>query len=58
MPHKFSTDENLKDEPGDYRFKAIWSYKIIYETTDDTVVILDVFHTSREPKNITNLKKE
>jgi plasmid stabilization system protein ParE len=58
MPHKYRKDDNLKDEQGDYRFKAIWSYKIIYETTEDSVVILDVFHTSREPQNIKDLKKE
>jgi plasmid stabilization system protein ParE len=58
MPHKYRTDDNLEDEPGDYRFKAIWSYKIIYETTEDAVVILDVFHTSRDPQDIKDLKKE
>jgi plasmid stabilization system protein ParE len=51
MPHKYSEDPFLKDESGDIRFKAIWSYKIVYEITSETVIILDVFHTSRDPGN-------
>jgi len=51
MPHKYAEDPFLKDEPGDIRFKAIWSYKIVYEITSETVIILDVFHTSRDPGN-------
>ena len=42
---------------GDIRFKAIWSYKIVYEITSDTVIILDVFHTSRDPGNLKQIKK-
>ena len=43
MPHKYVEDPFLKDEPGDIRFKAIWSYKIVYEITSDTVIILGNF---------------
>jgi plasmid stabilization system protein ParE len=52
FPEKFVEDPYLKDEPGNYRFKVIWSYKIIYEITPDSIQILDVFHTSRDPGNI------
>jgi len=57
MPHKYVEDPFLKDESGDIRFKAIWSYKIVYEITSDTVIILDVFHTSRDPGNQKKIKK-
>lgn len=52
FPEKFVEDPYLKDEPGNYRFKVIWSYKIIYEINYDAIQILDVFHTSRDPENI------
>lgn len=58
MPKKFSKEEYLRDEGGDIRFKSVWSYKIVYETIGDHVVILDVFHTSRDPDNLTKLKRK
>jgi len=56
FPEKFVEDPYLKDEPENYRFKVIWSYKIIYEVTPDTITVLDVFHTSRNPSNINTNK--
>jgi len=50
MPHKFSKDPFLQDEPGEHRYKVIWSYKVVYEITGKEVIILDVFHTSRDPQ--------
>src|SRR5690554_910111 len=35
-----------------YRFLVVWSYKIIYRTTSDKVIISRVFHTSRNPKSL------
>lgn len=58
MPSKFSKEEYLRDEGGDIRFKSIWSYKLVYEITEEYVVILDVFHTSRDPINLTKLKRK
>jgi plasmid stabilization system protein ParE len=58
MPSKFAKEEYLKEEGGDIRFKSIWSYKIVYETMEEHVVILDVFHTSRDPINLTNVKRK
>lgn len=58
MPHKFSKDPFLEGEPGDNRFKAVWSYKIVYEVTEKDVIILDVFHTSRDPQNLLEIKRE
>lgn len=58
MPLKFSKEEYLREEGGDIRFKTIWSYKIVYEITEEYVVILDDFHKSRDPINLTKLKKK
>ena len=52
FPEKFEREHHLEDEPGNYRYKVIWSYKIIYEITKEAIYILDVFHTSRDPSNI------
>lgn len=56
MPHKYVADPFLNDEPGDNRFKVIWSYKIVYEVTKLEVIILDVFHTSRDPQRLKQIK--
>lgn len=58
MPHKYATDPFLKDEPGDNRFKVIWSYKLVYEVTKEAILILDVFHTSRDPQNLKRVKRK
>jgi plasmid stabilization system protein ParE len=52
FPEKFAEEPNLKKEAGNFRFKVIWSYKIIYEVSDETILILDIFHTSRDSSNI------
>lgn len=57
FPEKFEEEQNLKNEPGNYRYKVIWSYKIIYEITNKAILILDVFHTSRDPSNIKTKKQ-
>ncbi|SMG11683.1 Plasmid stabilization system protein ParE [Marivirga sericea] len=56
FPEKFEEEPNLKDELGNYRYKVIWSYKIIYEITSKAILILDIFHTSRDPSNIKKRK--
>jgi len=56
MPHKFAKDPFMEGEPGDNRFKTIWSYKIVYEVTENEVIILDIFHTSRDPRNLKEIK--
>ena len=56
FPEKFVEDPYLKDEPGNYRFKVFWSYKIVYEITPEAIQILDIFHTTRDPGNISTHK--
>jgi plasmid stabilization system protein ParE len=58
MPHKYIKDPFLENEPGDNRFKAIWDYKIVYEVTKKDVIILDIFHTSRDPNVLIKIKSK
>jgi plasmid stabilization system protein ParE len=52
MPHKYTMDPFLENSHRDIRFKAIWSYKLVYEITEENIIILDVIHTSRNPENM------
>jgi len=52
FPEKFSIEESLVDVPGNYRSVSKWSYKIIYEVTNECIIIADVFHTSQHPSKI------
>lgn len=52
FPEKYSEEENLISEPGNFRSVSKWSYKIIYEITNDCLIIVDIFQTSQHPKTI------
>jgi plasmid stabilization system protein ParE len=52
FPEKYSREEFLKEEPGNYRFISKWSYKIIYEITNEAIIIADIFHTKQHPSQI------
>lgn len=52
FPEKFSSEEYLANEPENYRSVSKWSYKIIYEVTQECIIIVDVFHTSQFPSKI------
>ncbi len=52
LPEKFEKEPILKNEDGNFRYKLVWNYKIIYEIAQDSIYILDVFHTSRDPSNL------
>ncbi|EKB48915.1 type II toxin-antitoxin system RelE/ParE family toxin [Cecembia lonarensis] len=52
FPEKFEKEHYLLNAEGDFRYKVVWSYKIIYEVASEAVYVLDVFHTSRDPSNI------
>ncbi|MEM9326740.1 MAG: type II toxin-antitoxin system RelE/ParE family toxin [Bacteroidota bacterium] len=49
MPNKFQVDELYPGNPGNIRRFFKWSYRVVYEVTDNTIIILNVFHTSQEP---------
>tara|TARA_R110000868_G_C10752364_1_gene753274 strand:+ start:576 stop:869 length:294 start_codon:yes stop_codon:yes gene_type:complete len=36
-----------------FRHKSIWSYKIIYERKQDTVLIIDIFNGKQSPERLT-----
>ncbi|MBV6646851.1 MAG: type II toxin-antitoxin system RelE/ParE family toxin [Cyclobacteriaceae bacterium] len=42
----------LEHKKTEYRFIVVWSYKIIYRVTSDSVTISRVFHTSRNPNKL------
>lgn len=52
FPEKYSAEELLVHEPENYRSISKWSYKIIYEVTEECIIIVDIFHTSRHPSKI------
>lgn len=52
FPQKFEKEPCLRNELGNYRYKVIWSYKIIYEVSAEAIYIIDIFHTSRDPSDI------
>ncbi|MFN3554950.1 MAG: type II toxin-antitoxin system RelE/ParE family toxin [Bacteroidales bacterium] len=58
FPEKYPKEACLKDEPEDYRFATKWSYKIIFEITNESIIIAAIFHTSQHPAKIKRIKKE
>jgi len=58
FPEKYSKEEFLADEHENYRSVSKWSYKIIYEVTDEYLIIADIFHTSQHPLKIKRVKNK
>lgn len=58
FPEKYSKEEFLADEPENYRSVSKWSYKIIYEVTDEYLIIADIFQTSQHPSKILKSKEK
>ncbi len=58
FPEKFSREECLVNELENYRSVSKWSYKIIYEVTDQCIIIADVFPTSQHSSSILNKLRE
>lgn len=59
FPEKFSVEEFLANEPENFRSVTKWSYKIIYEITEEYIIIVDIFHTSQHPSKIKqDIKKQ
>lgn len=46
FPEKFEREPILRSEAGNFRYKVIWSYKVIYEVTEDAIYILDISYES------------
>lgn len=48
-PSLFQLDEYYPQNSGNIRRFFKWSYRIVYQVTDDKVIILNVYHTSSQP---------
>jgi plasmid stabilization system protein ParE len=49
FPERFELDEYYPDNPGNIRRFFKWSFRIVYQVSDDSVDILNVLHTSQQP---------
>ena len=58
FPEKYSREEYLIEEPENYRSVSKWSYKIIYEVTEEYLILADVFHTRQHPSKIRRVKSK
>jgi toxin ParE1/3/4 len=52
FPGKYAEELYLKNKDSSVRFAVIYNYKIIYQITKQEIIILDIFHTSRNPEDI------
>ena len=52
FPEKYSREEFLEEVPGNYRSVSKWNYKVIYEVTEDSIIIVDIFQTRQHPSQI------
>ena len=52
FPQKSPIERYLNEEPNEYRSVTKWNYKIIYEVTRESIIIVDVFQTSQHPSNM------
>ncbi len=50
-PEMFPVDDLKENNDGNYRVFYIYSYRIVYKITPDSILILRVRHTSREPES-------
>lgn len=50
FPYKFPIEPIINIEK--VRFAAIWSFKIIYSVEKESIVILRVFNTKQNPKQL------
>ena len=57
-PEKYSKEFLLEDTGKNYRSVTQWRYKIIYLYTGKKVLVLDIIHTSMDPKEIKRVEKK
>lgn len=50
QPLKHNPDKFKLDNDGSFRAYEIYRYRIVYFVSENTIVILRISHTSREPK--------
>ena len=54
FPEKYPREAFLEEVPGNYRSVNKWNYKVIYEVTEDSIIIVDIFPTQQHPSQIKN----
>ncbi len=52
FPEKYPVDPYIDPSFGNFRFVPKWNYKIVYEVTDNEIIIIDIFHASQSPDKI------
>ncbi len=57
FPEKYSKETLLIDDPENFRSVSKWNYKIIYEVTENQIIIADIFHTSQHPSKFKRIRK-
>ena len=53
-PEKYSKEFYLEKLPNNYRSVSKWQYKIIYEVTENEIIIAFLFHTRKDPSKMTD----
>ena len=51
-PELYQLDEYYPDNPGDIRRFFRWNYRVVYQVREEEVLILNIYHTSRQPNRI------
>lgn len=54
FPEKFPKDPYMPKNKGNFRFVSKWNYKIVYEITNEEIIIIDIFHTAQSPDKLVN----
>lgn len=52
FPEKYSREEFLEAVTGNYRSVSKWNHKVIYEVTENSIIIVDIFQTRQHPSQI------
>lgn len=56
-PYLYSECRELPTKTKSYRNYIKWNYRIIFKILRDFVLILDIFHCKRNPKELTRLRR-
>lgn len=56
-PHLFSEYRELPTKTNSYRNIIKWNYRIIYKIKSDHILILDIFHCKRNPKELKKMRR-
>jgi plasmid stabilization system protein ParE len=57
FPEKYHKEFLLESSKKNYRSVMKWNYKIIYEVTDEEIIIAYIFHSRQNPEKILRVVK-